>query len=479
MPGSARDALRTIVVAGTGPVGLAAAIALRRALPSSMVTLVRTPDDPAALADSAATFLPQTNAFHDRLGIDEKGLILRCGASHRLALAFAGWTGPDHTTLQAYGAAPPDGVDPRANPAMAATLAAAERFAIAPDDPALPLSDIDHALRVNPEAYRNHLAALARHLGVVGGDRLLRAAVPDGKGGLAEVVLEDGTRIGGDLFVDGSGPAARLASALPLQDREDWSGQLPCDRVLVARQEDQFRLTTMDEVAAMTTGWRASSFGRDGCHAHFAFQSDCGPDEAAVGAAGFESGTLVAIAPGRRAQAWQANVLCLGDAAAQFEPLHWMNLSLAHAQMALFLEHLPGREDEPLERAEYNRRAGAMADRVRDFIALHYCAKHRPEGRFWAQVATLERSDSLALTLAEYSGRGRLPYFEDDMVSRDAWKLAMATIGLAPGMAPRIAALPVASQAALADQHKARVAAALRQAIPYPQWLAAYPKAFP
>ena len=67
----ARELPQRIVVAGDGPLGVLAAIALRRALPRAEVVVVAIPPDPAAFAERFGTALPFTNRLHDRLGITE------------------------------------------------------------------------------------------------------------------------------------------------------------------------------------------------------------------------------------------------------------------------------------------------------------------------------------------------------------------------------------------------------------------------
>ena len=42
--------------------------------------------------------------------------------------------------------------------------------------------------------------------------------------------------------------------------------------------------------------------------------------------------------PGCAAEPWYGNVVALGDAAAHFEPLAWINLDLAHRQLSLLLD---------------------------------------------------------------------------------------------------------------------------------------------
>lgn len=474
MPGNARSPLSRIVVTGSGPVALGAAIALRRALPQADIVLVPAPLDPAALADRASTTLPSSNAFHRRIGLDEAGLVIRAGASHRLAVEFKGWRGTGGDGLFAYGAATPDGLGDTAGPAVSGALALAGRFAHPADEASSPLSDLDYALRFNPGAYCRHLTLLAGRLGVRSRDAELRAAVagPDGK--IAHLNLANGEDITGELFVDCTGPAARIASALPDCGRDSWAQHLPCDRLLIApAREPEF--TPRDRLAATPLGWRATVHGRDGSSDCCAYNNETsGSAEQVAAAAGAGTGSVLTVTPGRLTRIWQGNVISFGDAAAQFEPLHWANLALAHAQILLFLELLPGRETHPLEQAEFNRRAGLMADRLRDFLALHYCGLRRAEGPFWERAAQLVRSDALHLTLDEYRRRGRMPFFEEDPLPRDAWVAALAAVGIAPAMPARWLAVPAEQRGALAEAHRQRAAAAVRLAQPYPQWLGTY-----
>ena len=165
-PPGARAAPTCIGVVGDGQVGLTAAIVLRRSYPRSDVVLIAAPPDPAALADTTITSWPSSLGFHDSFGFDEAGLILRAGASHRLATRFADWCGAGRDWVLAYGAA----LDPamRVGPGpqtVTQALAASGRFAMPVDSPESPLSDIDYALRWNGPAYRSRLASLARHMG--------------------------------------------------------------------------------------------------------------------------------------------------------------------------------------------------------------------------------------------------------------------------------------------------------------------------
>ena len=71
----ARELPQRIVVAGDGPLGVLAAIALKQALPRTELVVIAIPPDPAALAERIGTALPFTNRLHDRLGIEEDDLV--------------------------------------------------------------------------------------------------------------------------------------------------------------------------------------------------------------------------------------------------------------------------------------------------------------------------------------------------------------------------------------------------------------------
>jgi tryptophan halogenase len=416
-----RELPRRIVVAGDGQLGALAAIALRKSLPGTEVLVIGTPPDPAALADRSPTALPFTNRLHDRLGIEEDRLVREAGASHRLVVRYLGWGGAGHEGVAPYGAV----IDPKlktgfarawgggprnasteAPPgSLAEVLAAEGRFQPPSGEPNSPLADVDYALRWNVPAYRDLLVREARRLGVQHVRGAIGAAKPNNQGGIAAVALEGVGTFEADLFVDCTGPAATLLSQLPGAVREDWGAALPI-RALLFGKPGEPRLDLEDRVAISSVGWLSELSGRDGHQAMVAMVETTTQD-AAYAALPAEPGNAVPLDPGCATAPWIGNVVALGDAAAHFEPLAWLNLDLAHRQLALLLELLPGRVPDRRERDEFNRRAGLMASRARDLLSAHYAAPGA------AHLGSLARSGELQLGLDQYRRRGRLPFFEE------------------------------------------------------------------
>lgn len=434
--------IRTIAVAGGGIVGFSAAIAFARALPTTRVSLVETTPDPSALADLLPTTWSTITQFHAAIGLDEAELVRAGIATHHLGTTFHDWSADRASWLHAFGAyGKPIGAIPfdhlwwRAHQggdalpydrySVGAALARAGKFVHPAADPASLGSRYQYGLRVDPSAYRERLKTEAAASGATVvksdvaeielSDRLANA-----------LLLDDGSRVQADMFVDCTGPSARLISKLD-DSFENWSCWMPFDRVQFSEQQSDAVPSTADRASAADDGWTAE----------WPLSGRTLRAELRIG------GSVIALMRGRRLRPWVGNVLALGDSAAAFDPLHGMNLDLAQRGILLALELLPTREFDPVETGEYNRRFELVTRRVRDFIALHYLRSGRTTG-VWAAFAKREPPDSLARTLDQYEYRGRLPFHEEESVTRDSWTASLIGLGVLPIHAdPQASGIPL------------------------------------
>ena len=480
----ARQRLRRICIAGAGQVAVISAIALRRTLPDAQITVLGLPLDPAAFADRAATSLPFTNKLHDRLGIAEELMIQRAGASHRLLARYFGWGAEGQTGAMPYGAQLDAEMrtrfanewgggarragDKKPAGSLAEVLADAGRFAVPPGNMPTPLDDLDYAMRWNVQAYRDLLIAMAQQMGVTHIQGEISALEPDGDGGLAAISVQaegqQAGRIEADLFLDCSGPAARLLSALPDAKREDWSRLLPRLRLLNAKP-GQGMLALEDRWSLLPEGWLMEFAGVDGLQVTLGIAEGVS-EAAALQALNAEPAEMLTLAPGAAKEAWSGNVVALGDAAASFEPLGHLNLDLAHRQLDLLLEMLPGQTIEPLERAEFNRRASLMATQVRDTLATHYAAP-----RAWSVFGERPVPESLVHVLDQFARRGRLPYRDESALLTQEFMALLGALGFPAGTTPQsLGQNPAEAEAARAT-FEAQAQAALQFAPPYQQYM--------
>lgn len=486
----ARGGLQRIVVAGDGQTGTLAAIALRLALPDCEIIVIGTPPDPTGWADRLGTALPFTNRLHDRLGVDEDALVREAGATHRLITRYIGWGQGQPFGMAPYGSATDialkssgSGADAmgaswadqftgtvapaqRGMPhgSLAEALADAGRFCVPEGTAASPLAELDYALRWNVPAYRSILVARARELGIAHAAGAIAAVQPNADGGIASVSVQGHGEIPADLFIDCTGPKAVLLASLPAARREDWSAYMPIRRLYLSAP-GQALAALEDRISLTSGGWLAEFAGRDGLLTMFAAPETLS-EEAAVTALGVDAAGFLPLAPGRAADPWVGNVIALGDAAAHFEPLGFYNLDLAHRQLALLLDMVPGRVIDPLERAEFNRRASLMAERVRDALGAHYAAPAARE-----TFGPLQVSAELSLVLDQFTRRSRVPLLEESALLVQEQAALLLALGHEAGLGPVAqAADPRAKDAARAAfAEKSR--AALAFAPPYGEWL--------
>ncbi len=472
-----RAALRSIAVIGGGPVALVAAAAFARALPQATVTLIETPVDPAALADRLPAATQRTMAVLATIGIDEDALV-RAGATHRVGERFIWGAGR-------FVVAPGDGVPMMAGAQThqlwlaqgatgrfdalvpAAMLAATERFAHPGDDPQALLSRIDYALRIDPVRARAMLVTCARAARV---SIVSATSIDVERSGerIEALVLDEGTRIAADLFVDAGGPAMRLAGSDAAWI--DWSDALPVDRLIVT--QGPARPSPADDYVATPTGWQATwSLGDRTLHgiAHAADRTDD-----MIAAAIAAGGERIALRAGRLARPFAGNILALGDAAVGAGPLGWPGFPLACVHLSLALELMPARAAEPGLVAEYNRRATLSSDRVCDYLAAYYLAGAAPAGPFWDRVRDCTAPEGLTRMTTQFGQRGSLPPLEEEMVPRQEWRQALIGLGMRPVRADPVAASVPADAARGAIERLAAAVAALPGRIPpYPDYLAA------
>jgi len=459
----ADGSIRHVLIAGGGIVGWSCAAMLKKRIPALAVTVVplRPPAD--ALADRIQATLPTIVYFHNDLGLTEADTVVRAASGFRLGTLFEGWADGLPPYVHGYGehgrpfgtasfhqhwvrAARAGEGPPFDSYAPAAALGRAGRFAHPEAGGAY-----SYGLTLSPDRYRHLVRAYALHLGAVErpGDIAHVRVAADG-GSIAAVELAAGATIEADLFVDASGPRALLRGALDLRF-EEWGQWLPCDRIMISEAPPTAEPPVLDTIVAEAAGWRWRS------------SSPALATEGRVFSSAHEAPTdgAIALRQGRVSQPWLGNCVAIGDAAVRIEPLEWANLHLAHSAIDRLVAMMPDRDFSPVELWDYNRQVAAEADRVRDFLALHYVASRRSEP-FWRAAAAAVPPPSLAHTMRLFQERGRLPIYDEESFNRDSWLAVLLGQGLLPRAAdPLIDVVPPRESAAAMARMRDAVAAAV------------------
>lgn len=463
-------AIGSVVIGGGGIVAWSAAAALKRRLPSLSVTVIAIPPAANALAERMPCTLPSAMDFHRDLNLSEADTVLRAGSGFRLGTRFEGWGGSDY--VHAYGdygsplgsaafhqywlRAASDGAStPFDSYSAAAVIARENRFAPPEAVARAGLGTIGYGLHIDPPRYREMMRAFALHLGateIVGPISDVRVTGTDGS---IQSVLAAGRDIAADLYVDATGPDALLRSRL--DDRwEDWSNWLRSDRMLLAQSNSPAEPSLVDKAVAVPGGWwwRASAPRVTSHGLVYSSQWMTDSDAERVLRESESIADLegpVAVRQGRWTQPWLRNCVAIGDAAVAVEPLEWTNLHLAHGAIDRLISFMPDRDFSSVELWDYNRQIGAEADRVRDFLILHYVTANAESGE--------GPPPSLEHTLEQFRERGRLPFYEEETFSRDSWLAVLLGQSIIPR---RVDPLTESVSSSESERAMAQMAGAIR-----------------
>jgi tryptophan halogenase len=440
--------IESVVIVGGEIVGWSVAAALKRRLPYLAVTVVPAASAKEDLANQLISTLPSITGFHEDIGLTEADTVARAASSLRLGSRFRGWVEGSPPYVHAYGSygqqmdgapfhqlwlrqkerAATDGFHAFS---LQAEMGEHDRIA----DPRSPAgSELQYGLQIDRDLYLSMISAYGDHLGAkTMSASFTSARIRPTDGFIDAVLLDDGRELSADLYIDCSGPAAVLRSQLT-DELEDWGQWLLSDRLVIAAPHPSDRLPAIDEIEAVDIGWKWRAYSPRRASSGIVYSSQFGDAEAAVAhlsSPGAATGESIAFRQGRRRDPWIRNCVAVGAAAVTVEPLEWTNLHLVHSAVDRIIAMMPGRDCAPIELSEYNRQCSDEADRIRDFLCLHYVTSKREEP-FWAAARAIMPPPSLAHTLSLFQERGRLPFYEEETFARDSWLAVLFGQGVFP-----------------------------------------------
>ncbi|MBC6983414.1 tryptophan 7-halogenase [Caulobacter sp. 17J80-11] len=398
--------------------------------------------------------LPTLGGLHRLLGLDEREVLASAAGVHALGQRFVGWSGGQGGFLHAYDSQPIglNSVDflqywvKGRGKGLALELdefslgAAGARHGRLVTDaaPAAGLPRPAHGYHLHARGYVDLLRRKATASGATCVSGALRGAdVADGR--IAAVVLEDGTRVEADLFVDATGAEAALIGRLPGDAVEDWGQWLGCDRVLTASAPRLDPLPGYSQIAAFDAGWLGLYPLQDrtavvAVYDH-ARQSDAQMLQTAAALSGLALQGDATVAPfraGFRPRPWIGNCVAIGEGAVSLEPLdaapmHVVQVGLSHL-IALF----PVGPDFALETEAYNAAIASHAGNLRDFQIAHYKLNGRSGEPFWDRARDRPAPETLAYKLKLFAGRGRVALYDDEAFQEPSWTSIFVGHGLIP-----------------------------------------------
>ena len=443
-----RVPVRRVVIAGGGTAGWMAAAALSRTLGKVLdITLVES-DEIGTIGVGEAT-IPTLVTFHRLLDINEQEFMAATHATIKLGISFENWRDVGQDYIHSFGVTGKDHwaagfqhfwlkgrerglAREYGDYCMELRAAQERRFAH------LPNGGINYAFHLDSGLYARFLQNFSEGFGTKRVEGRINQVRLADNGDIAALVLEDGTQIEGDLFIDCTGFRALLLGQTLGVEFEDWSHWLLADTALAVQTESMHDAVPYVRCIAGDAGWqwRIPLQHRVGNGIVFAsrYMDEQAARRALLGSIEGQQRSeprLIRFRPGQRTKVWERNCVALGLASGFLEPLESTNIHLIQRGITRLLQSFPHVINQ-VDIDEYNQQVASEITHIRDFVILHYHVTNRRDTPFWRDCAAMDIPASLRHRIELFAETGRVFRIPNELFAENSWIQVMLGQGITP-----------------------------------------------
>jgi tryptophan halogenase len=301
-------------------------------------------------------------------------------------------------------------------------------------------SQINYAYHLDAGRYAQFLRRKFEPKGIKRTEGKITSVERDNESGhVTALVLDNGARAEGDLFVDCTGFRGLLIEETLASGYDDWRHWLPTDSALAVQTPTTGEILPYTRSIARTAGWqwRIPLQSRVGnglvfCGAHQS--EDEARDELSRNLEGepFGEPRLIRYVTGRRRRAWVKNVVAIGLSSGFLEPLESTSIHLIQIGAMRLMQLFPFGGDFEALATRYNAQSRDEFERIRDFLVLHYMLTERKDTPFWNACREMEIPGTLEERIELFRSSGYVYQAPDDLFRVASWIYVMVGQGLVP-----------------------------------------------
>jgi len=444
-----RKPVRRVVIAGGGTAGWMAAAALSKTLGKLLdITLIES-DEIGTVGVGEAT-IPSMLTFHRLLELDEREFMAATQATFKLGISFENWRNVDEHYIHSFGMTGKDHwtagfqhfwMKGRKRKLAAdygdycLELKAAQQNRFTHLDG----EGMNYAYHLDATVYARFLRKYSERFGVKRIEGKIAKVDTGADGDIRSLLLDSGSRIEGDLFIDCTGFRALLIGQTMGVEYQDWSQWLFCDSALAVQTPSAGDAVPYTRAIAHGAGWQWRIPLQHRVGNGLVYSSRYMDDEQArqtllgnIVGQPLTQPRPIKFTPGQRTQTWKGNCVAIGLSSGFLEPIESTSIHLIQRSVIRLMQMFPTNGISQPDVEEFNRQAADEIAHIRDFIILHYHVTKREDTQFWRDCRTMEIPASLKHRIDLFRESGKVFRGSNELFVENSWVQVMLGQGIEP-----------------------------------------------
>jgi tryptophan halogenase len=444
-----RRPVRRVVIAGGGTAGWMVAAGLSKVLGKRLDIKLVESDEIGTVGVGEAT-IPTLLNYHSLLEINEREFMAATMATFKLGISFESWRNVNENYIHSFGMTGTDHwtagfqhfwmkgrerglAGDYGDYCLELKAAQENRFAH------LPRNGMNYAYHMDASRYARFLRTLSENHGAkrIEG-KIAKVNTDPASGHITSLLLDSGSEIEGDLFIDCTGFRALLIGQTLGVEYADWSHWLFNDSAIAIQTDAIGPALPMTRSIAHHAGWqwRIPLQHRMGNGVVFSSRYIDDDDAKSILMSSIVGKPLVEprvirFKPGHRYQTWKGNCVAIGLSSGFLEPIESTSIHLIQRGIVRLMQLFPSEGISQHDIDEFNAQANQEIEHIRDFIVLHYKVNNRGDA-YWRDAREMGVTPSLQHRIDLFRETGRVFREPNELFAENSWIQVMLGQGIMP-----------------------------------------------